>query len=193
MSAYDVVLALHITAALALFALAGLVHGSEWLTLRARTVAELRPLAWSMRLAFGFPVLGTTLVVLGVVLVLLAPANDHIGFGTPFVWSGLVAFAILTASGSVMRPYAVRITEAVEAAPDGPIPPEVAAAVHDRRGIVTGHMTTFLTLAVAFDMATKPNAVVAPGVLVVGLAVGAAVGARFRPAADQVAAPAASV
>lgn len=182
MSAYDVVLALHITAALVAFGMATLLHGCEWMARSARTTAELRPLATAMRYGFLVPVFGTALVALGVVLVLLSSDDEKVGFGDPFVWCGLIAFALLTASGTVMAPYSKRIAEAVTAAAEGPIPPELGALVLDRRGVVVGHMATGLLLAVVFDMSTKPDAFVAPMVLLAGLGVGAAAGLRMaRP------------
>ncbi|GAB3866551.1 hypothetical protein GCM10028801_38980 [Nocardioides maradonensis] len=186
MAAYDVVLALHIIAALAVFGMSTLLHGCEWMARRARTVAELRPLGTAMGYGFLMPVLGTTLVALGVVLVLISPDDEKVGFGDPFVWSGLIAYALLTASGAVMAPYSKAIAAAVAAAPDGPIGPELRAVVLARPGTVVGHMTTALLLAVVVDMTTKPDALVAPLVLLVGLGVGYLVGrAAARPVADR--------
>ena len=192
MSGYDLLLFLHITAALVAFGMSAFLHGSEWLARRARTVAELRPLGAAMRYGFVMPISGTTLVALGVALVLASPADEKFGFGDPFVWCGLVAFVLLTASGAVMAPYSRAIAEAVEAAPEGPISPDLHRTVFARSGMVVGHMTTALLVAVVFDMTTKPNALVAPLALVVGLGAGALVGNRMATAPVPAAAGAAA-
>lgn len=190
MAAYDVVLALHIIAALAAFGMSTLLHGSEWMARRARSVAELRPLGTAMRYGFLMPLFGTTLVALGVVLVLISPEDEKVGFGDPFVWCGLVAYVLLTASGAVMAPYSKAIASAVAAAPDGPIDPELRSIVLARPGTVVGHMATALLLAVVVDMTTRPDALVAPLVLAGGLVLGYLVGevaARSLPDPVQVA------
>jgi hypothetical protein len=173
----DVVLFLHIAVAIAAFAIAGILHTAQYATRSARTVAELR--GWipvTHRLEPLFPVLALVLFGLGAWLLHLS--------GGEFRWSdGWVVTAVVTLAvmellgGAVLAPRGKRLHAVADHAPDGPISPELRAALPDRAHWVVSHLITAIALGVVFLMAAKPNgwqsAVIVAGVGLVGAALGA--------------------
>ena len=178
MELYDGVLFLHIATLLAAISLAGYLHVTEWQFGNATTVAELRllfrPQKWGVLFA---PVIGLLLIV-GFWLVRLSEDQDTTyELSDGWVWTALIALAILFATGpGVMGPHTERATKVLDEAPDGPVTPELRAVVADRVSWVVGHAATFLAVSVACNMVNKPSGPVAVLVLVVGTSIGAAIG-----------------
>jgi uncharacterized membrane protein len=171
----DVVLFLHIGAAIFAFGLAGALHAAEWLSRGATSVGELRTSGRATRLGQLFPVAILLLLVLGAWLVHLS--KKEFSFSDGWVWTAVVALVILGAVGGlVLDKHAKEFRALLAATPDGPIPDPLRVMAFDSRSWLLSHLSTGLALAVVFNMAIKPNTAGAIAVLVVGIASGAAVG-----------------
>ena len=178
MELYDVVKFAHIAVLLCAISLAGMLHATEWLMPRAKTVSELRILARPQKLGVLFVPLIALLLLLGSWLVKLSEDNaSEYSFSDGWVWTAVLALVVLFAcGGGIMGPAAERLNKTVDAAPEGPVTPELKAVVGHRLPWVVGHFNTFLAVSVACNMVNKPGAAVAVVVLVVGTAIGAAIG-----------------
>lgn len=182
---YHVVLFLHLAVVMAAFTLSGVLHGCEWVMRRAGTVAEVRTLSRPGALGPLFGLITVLLLVFGAWLVHLSKDPKY-DYGDPFIWTGLVALIAAAALGiGVMGPAHERLVAAVAAAGDGPVTPELRAAVLERVPRMVSHVNTFLVLGVVLNMTTKPGTAVAVVNILVGAAVGAAIGSlSARPVAE---------
>jgi hypothetical protein len=179
MHLYDVVLFVHILTLLAAIGLGSTLHHAEWSTRRATTVGELRTITGVYRRGNLFPILIILLFGEGAWLLHLSRRQDEtFHFGDAWIWTAIVALAILMVSGgAVLGREASKYSKLLAATPDGPITPEVRAATFTTSTWATSHMNTFLALAVVFNMVTKPSDdATAIVVLVVGMVVGALIG-----------------
>ena len=177
MHTYDVVLFLHIFVVICAIGLASAIHGCELLMRRATTVAEMRTLAKPGDFGPAFAVIVLLLFGLGSWLVHLSPTEDKFKFGNPFIWTAIVVLVYLFASGpSVLARHHGRLRAALDALPEGPLPPEVRELGLDRFAVTVGFTNTFLAVGVVFNMATKPSVATCVVVLAVALAVGVALG-----------------
>ncbi|MCU1593264.1 MAG: hypothetical protein JWO12_656 [Frankiales bacterium] len=188
MHLYDVVLFLHIATLLAAIGLATTLHHAEWSTREATTVGELRTMTGVYRRGRLFPIVILLLLAEGAWLLHLSKKQDEtFRFGDAWVWTAVAALVILAVSGgAVLDRHASRYAKLLAATPDGPIPSEVRAATFATSTWAVSHMNTFLAIAVAFNMVTKPtDDVTAVVVIAVGIVVGSLVGvagARGRSA-----------
>ncbi|MCU1602928.1 MAG: hypothetical protein JWO22_3637 [Frankiales bacterium] len=176
MSSYDVVLALHIMCVLGAFFLSGGLHVSEYLMKGAGTVAEVRRLTRTGRFAPLFAPL--VIGIFGFGLALL-----HIGEGKAYhakdAWiaTAMVVLLVLFLDGPlVLARYGKKLEAAVAATPDGPVTDELRAAVREPVPWAISHANTFAALSVILLMTTKPSAAYSVTVVVVGTAIGAALG-----------------
>jgi hypothetical protein len=142
-------------------------------------VGELRTITGVYRRGNLFPILIILLFGEGAWLLQLSRRQDEaFHFGDAWVWTAIVALAILMVSGgAILGREASKYSTLLAATPDGPITPEVRAATFTTSTWAASHMNTFLALAVVFNMVTKPSDdATAIVVLVVGMVVGALIG-----------------
>ncbi len=171
----DVVLFLHISAALLAFGTAGALHAVEWLSRGATSVGELRTSGRAGGLGRLFPIAILLLLLLGAWLLHLSEGT--FSFSDGWVWTAVVALVILGATGGlIMDKHAKAFRSLLAATPDGPIPDAMRELAFDTRSWTVGHFDTALALAVVFNMTTKPDTLGAIVVLVVGGAIGGAIG-----------------
>lgn len=172
----DVVLFFHIAAVLAVFALVGILHTAQYVMRSAKTVQEIR--AWvnvSHRLEPIFPFLGLALFGLGAWLLHLS--DGEFKWGDGWVDTAIVSLVVLMGvGGALLGPRANALHAATAAAPDGPIGPDVRAAIMNRVFWTMSHFNSLLVTAVVFVMVTKPKGWVAALIVVLAAAVGAAIG-----------------
>lgn len=178
MELYGVVLFLHISVLLFAMALAGCIHVSEWLVVRAATVQEMRtlvrPQAWGVLFA---PVVAL-LLLLGAWLVKLSEdRSETFAFGDGWVWTAVVVLAFAFVAGFALEgPHAERLIKALEEAPDGPATPELKALAGATVPWVVGHAVPFMVIAVVANMVNKPGAAVSLLVIAVAAALGSMLG-----------------
>jgi hypothetical protein len=179
MHLYDVVLFLHIATLLAAIGLGTTLHHAEWSTRRATTVSELRTTTKVYRRGNLFPILIILLFGEGAWLLHLSKKQDEtFHFGDAWVWTAIVALAILMVTGgAILGRQTSKYAQLLTATPDGPITPELRGATFTSTTWATSHLNTFLAVAVVFNMVTKPSSdAAAVAVLIVGMAVGAVIG-----------------
>lgn len=175
MQLHDVVLFLHILTLLVAIGLGSTLHHAEWSTRKAGTVAELRTITGVYKHGRLFPFLLILLLAEGMWLLQLSKSSS---VSDPWVWTAVVAVAILMVSGgAVLGPHSAKYAKLLAATPDGPITPELRAATFAPSTWGVSHMNTALAVAVVFNMVTKPSdALPAVAVLVLGVVVGTAIG-----------------
>lgn len=172
---FGVVLFLHITVALAAFAMAGVGHAALQGVARATTVAEARPWARAMhRIEPLFPLAALVLLGLGAWLVHLgAKTDDHFSFKDGWILTAIISLIVIEAAGgAVLAPHGKKLNGLVLEAPDGPITPEIRAAATYRPFWHVVHLSTFGILGIVFLMAAKPAGAWAPVIVVIGVVVG---------------------
>ena len=172
----DVVLFFHIAVVLGVFALIGILHTGQYVMRSATTVQELRSWASvSHRLEPIFPFFGLALFGLGAWLLHLS--DGEFKWGDGWVDTAIVSLVVLMGvGGALLGPRTRALNEAVAAAPDGPIGPDVRAAVMNRVLWTMSHFNSLLVTAVVFVMVTKPSGWASALVVVIAAAVGAAIG-----------------
>jgi hypothetical protein len=178
MELYDVVKFAHIATLLAAIGLAGYLHATEWHFRGATSLAELRllfaPQKWGVLFA---PIVGLLLLEGMWLLQLSEDEAVSFEFTEGWVWTAVVALVILFGAGAgIEGPHGERTGKALAALGDGPVTPEARALVASKVGWLVGHGSTGLAVAVACNMVNKPGTPVAILVLVVGSAIGAAIG-----------------
>jgi hypothetical protein len=178
MELYDVVLFLHITVFVLAFALTGAIHVSEWFTVRAATVQEMRVLARPQKWGILFAPVVALLLLLGGWLVQLS--DDRAAsyeFGDGWVWTAVVVLGIAFVAGfGVEGPAGERLGSALASAQEGPPTPELRALASQPLPWVMGWIVPFMILGVVSNMVNKPGAAVSILVIAVGALVGAALG-----------------
>lgn len=175
MHTYNVVLFLHIATLLAAISLAGILHSAEWRQRGSTTIQELRILSAPYKWGALFPILIILLLAEGMYLVHLS--HDEFDLGDGWVWTAIVALAILFASGgAVLDRHAKKYATLLALSADGPITDEARAAAFDRTAWAVSHMNTALAVGVVFNMVNKPGPAGAVIVLVVAMALGTGIG-----------------
>jgi hypothetical protein len=194
MSLFDVVLFLHIAAAISAFALSGVIHTAEWLLKRSSTAGEALRMARVNRLAPLFSVLIVLLLGLGSWLVQLSEDPDKFSFGDPFVYTALVVLAVLFVDGPlILGRHGKALGAALAQSPDGTITPQARALMDLPLPPVVSYANTFVVLAVVFNMAVKPSLVGCLASIALGLLLGLWVGrisARPMPTTSAAVEPA---
>jgi hypothetical protein len=178
MELYDLVLFLHLGVLLCAIALAGVLHASEWLLPRARSVAELRLISRPQSWGVLFAPIVAALLLLGMWLVKLSEDQDATyQLSDGWVWTAVVVLAILFISGAgIMGRHATQLAKVLDEAPDGPVTPDLRALATNPVPWVVGHANTFMAVAVVSNMVNKPGAAISALVIVGGTLIGAALG-----------------
>ena len=174
MELYDVVLFAHIAVLLFAFTLTGAIHVSQWLTVRASTVQEMRVLAKPQRWGFLFaPVVAGMLGLGGWLVKLSHDRSEHFSVSDGWAWTAAVVLLLAFGLGIGLEgPHADHLNKVLAETPDGPVTPELRALAATPLPWLAGHAIPFMILAVAANMVNKPGTAVA----VLDIAVGAVVG-----------------
>lgn len=169
------VLFFHIAVAIAAFSIAGTLHVALPAMARARTVAELRPWAAIMqRLEPLLPLLALFLLGLGAWLVHLG-GDEGFRFSDGWVLTSIVSLVVIeAAAGMFLAPRSRALVEAVKAAPDGDVTPDLRGRTLDPVVWHLAHVATFGFLGVVFLMTAKPAGAWAPVFPGVGAVLGVA-------------------
>lgn len=172
----DVVLFLHITVAIAAFAVAAILHTAQWVARGATTGAALKPWAPVIhRLEPLFPILALALFGLGAWLLHLSGGEFRWGDG--WVVTSIVGLALMEAVGGVLiAPRSKKLVAGIKAADDAAIGDDLRAALHERVFWISTHFATAVALGIVFLMATKPSGAASVAVVLVAAAIGVAFG-----------------
>lgn len=175
MDTYNVVLFLHITAAVLLVGGSSWTHASGVLLRRARTVDGVRS-----HVAFLQTFVKASMPL--AVLTLLAGAymaTDAGLWGEPWLLTSLVLFlGVGAAAGSIVDPAVAAMAVAVDEAQDGPVGTQLRERLHNPRLTVTLGLFAGADLALVFLMTNKPGLTGSVLVAASGLALGAVHAAR---------------
>ena len=191
MKTYDVVLFLHIFAALFTFGVAGVMHV---LLTRLRAANQVRQLREHMPVLHAagplFPAGALALFALGGWLVQLS--DEKIQWSDGWVLTAIVSLVAMEAvGGAVIARHSARLEQAVEAAPDGPVSAELRALALDRGIWLGAHFSTAVALGIVFLMTVKPSGAASFVVIVIAAIAGLASALPFlRTAPAGAAAPA---
>jgi uncharacterized membrane protein len=125
------------------------------LVARARTVAEVRVYAGLMRISENIlsPAAALAILVFG-----FATADrSGIDMSTTWLVLGIIGFFVIAALAiAVLRPAANRLYRLAQAAPDGPVTPEIADQLKNRLPMITGMVTSVLFVFIIYLMVAKP-------------------------------------
>jgi hypothetical protein len=170
---FDVVLFLHITAAICGFMVAAALHVALVQMRRARTIAELQ--AWQpiiKRLEPLFPVIAATLFGLGGWLLHLS--GGEFSWSDGWVISAIATLVVVEAIGAgVLGRRSTALMARVRQEPDGPVPDPLRRAVLDPWLWVSAHLTTAAVIGIVCLMATKPSGALSVVIVVAASAIGA--------------------
>ena len=98
------------------------------------------------------------LFMVGLVFGLSAAVTGELDLLRPWLIASYVVFAIAMATGAVLSgPWATRVAEAALASPSDAYSPELEAAVHDRRGVVSTAILMTAIVVIVFLMVVKPG------------------------------------
>jgi hypothetical protein len=177
MSAFDVLLFLHLTALVAAFFTAGALHTAEYLRGGCRTVAELRRVHRPLRFGPAFAPIILALLGFGMALVKASPDDDKFHVSDPFAWTAIVLLVMLFLDGPlILGRHADKLEKALEAAPEGPIPDDIRVMAFDLTTWRVSHANTASVLAVIYNMTNKPGVGVCIADILGAAVLGAAVG-----------------
>lgn len=96
--------------------------------------------------------------LVGLVFGLLAAWFGGLDFFRPWLIASYIVFAIAMAVGGTLAgPWAVRVGEAAFASADDAPSPELQAAVHDRRAVISSVMLSSAIVVIVFLMVVKPG------------------------------------
>lgn len=186
MDRYHVALFLHLLALLVASGATAIMKLAIGRSARARTLGEV--IEWNRLMGATGKVFPICLAVFFLTGGYMLSLTQSVPWTTGFVVAGLTGVVFLLASGAFLGVKGKVMGEKLGAMArvhgmDHPAPkvapPALLAALPS--------INTFVALAVAFDMVTKPNGIVASlGVLAMGAVLGAALGIRgHAPVAEQ--------
>jgi len=139
---------------------------------RAANVQEVRVLAAVAAVVErAFPAAAVVLLLSGGYIV----ADRDLHWSSGWINMSALALIIATAIGAVVnRPKTSAVRAAAEAAPDGPVPEDLAAMIADPVLFGAVHALMLVVVAILWNMTTKPGGVQAFLVIAVLAAIGAA-------------------
>jgi hypothetical protein len=98
------------------------------------------------------------LFMVGLVFGLIAAVTGELDLLRPWLIASYVVFAIAMATGALLSdPWARRVADAALASPTDVYSPELEAAVHDRRGVISTAILMSAIVVIVFLMVAKPG------------------------------------
>lgn len=176
MSGYGVVLGLHIISVVAAFFLSGALHVSEYLMKGATTMAEVRRLTRTVKFAPLFAPIVIAIFAFGLVMLHMHDGSAYKA-SDGWVWTAMLALLVLFLDGPlVLARYAKKLETLVAATPDGPVPDAVREEITSTVPWVVSHANSLLALSVILNMTSKPGTGAAVATVLIGAALGGALG-----------------
>lgn len=179
---HDVVLFLHIFVAIVTFGVAGVLLLALSQMKSATDIATLR--IWtriSARTGPMFPVL--VLILIGLGAWLIALSDGEFKWSDGWVLTAVVTLVLMEAyGGMVLAPADKKLSAAVAATPDGPVPAEIHREVRNPMVWAGAYGNTLAALGILFTMPTKPVGWGAVLIVAVASVVGIGIGLRLASA-----------
>ena len=123
---------------------------------RAKTVGEVRAYARMMYVSETYLSLPAALLVAG--FGYATAGKMHLDFSQFWITLAQVLFYGLAILAIVfLRPAASKLLKLAEAAPDGPVTPEIAAHLKQRLPMVIGMIVTLMFIVIVYLMVSKPG------------------------------------
>jgi hypothetical protein len=174
MSAYDVVLFLHILALVFGASVAAVAHSTMF---RLRTAPDMATVRGHLRVLDKtgplFPIAGLALLVFGGILIHLSKDPDKWHWGDGWIVTAIITLVVVEGVGGVVIGRGIKRVEAqLASVPDGPVDGSTRAVLADRGIWLASHLTTALVMSVVLLMTTKPSGVASAVVVVIGGALG---------------------
>jgi hypothetical protein len=171
---FGVILFLHITAAIAGFMIAGVLHAALQALARANTVAEVRFWGRLMhRLDPLFPIVALLLLGFGAWLIHLSEGG--ISWSEGWIITSVAALVVIEGlMGAIVAPKSKAGVKAIEEASDGPVPDDVRRFARNPLLWHLSHVATLAFTGVVFLMAVQPNGAISVIIVVIGAIVGLA-------------------
>jgi uncharacterized membrane protein len=188
MKTYDVVLFLHIMAAVFGFGVAAVLHVMLFRLRSATDVRQVRDQMPVLKVAEPlFPLSAILLFGLGAYLVHLS--DGDVTWGEGWIITAIVALIVVEGVGGAIIGRRTKVLHAaVDAAPDGPIDAPIRALLADRGIWVGAHFNTAVIAAIVFLMTVKPDGVGSVVTVVIGAVIGIASALPFAKPAPVTAA-----
>ena len=170
MSAYDVVLFLHILALVFGASVAAVAHSTMFRLRSAPDLAAVRGhLAVLDKTGPLFPISAVLLFGFGAVLIRLSEDPDKWHWSDGWIVTAIVTLVVVEAVGGIVIGRGIkRVGKQLASVPDGPVDRSTRAALADPEIWLASHLTTALIMSVVLLMTTKPSGVTSAIVVVVG-------------------------
>jgi len=183
--AVDVVLFLHIAAAVFAFGVAGLLLTALAQMRSAQSVAVLR--SWqhlAHRIEPWFPIL--VLVLIGLGGWLIALSHNEFSWSDGWVITSVATLVIMLAyGGATLAPNGKRLHAMIEDTPEGSVPDQVHAAVMNPLVWAGSWGEMGLAAAILFLMPTKPSGAASIIIVIVAGVLAVAIGWRLSRTASR--------
>jgi hypothetical protein len=164
----------HLAGVIALACATAITYSTFTMMRRAKTVQEVRIWGTLGRIVAQFqvhPIVALELVLSGAYLV----DQFHLDWTTGWILFPLITVFVASANGAlIISPRMKAIVMTAGPAPDGPVPPRLTARLHDPVLLAAEHANIMMTVAIVWDMATKPGDTAALLWIVAASAVGVA-------------------
>jgi hypothetical protein len=183
MNRYDLVLALHILAAVFGFGLAAVAHSTLF---RIRSATDLRQVRDHLRILKKtgplFPVAAILLFAFGAYLIHLSSGQEKVHWGDGWIVIAIVSLVIVEAVGGLVIGRRVAALARSLESMEGSVDAATRLRLADRPVWLASHFTTAVIASVVFLMTGKPSGGTAVTIVVVGALVGLASAVPFaRP------------
>jgi hypothetical protein len=185
-SLYDVVLSLHILAAIFGFGVAAVAHTTMFRLRNASTMQQVRnQLPILDKVGPLFPIAAVLLFAFGAWLIHLSPSDEKFHWSDGWVITAIVTLVVVEGvGGAVIGRGAKALSGKIESVPDGAVDPSTRVLLADKGIWIGSHFTTAAIASVVFVMVGKPSGLGAVVTVLIGAAVGIVSAIPFtKPAA----------
>jgi hypothetical protein len=174
MSAYDIVLALHIFALVFGASVAAVAHSTMFRLRSAPDVATARDhLRVLDKTGPLFPIAGVLLFLFGAALIHLSDSSNKWHWTDGWIVTAIVSLVVVEGVGGVVIGRGVKqIDRRFEQLAAGPLDASARALLADRPVWLASHFTTAVIMSVVLLMTTKPSGVVSVLVVLIGASIG---------------------
>ena len=136
-----------------------LIYGTEFLLHRIARSGDTRAIRTAFRMAKPVGTVGPAIFLVGVAFGLTAAVVNGHNLLAPWLLATYVLFTALLVAGLLISvPWTNRVEALAAGAPDGPAPPELTAALHERSATLLLYVSVVVDIAIVALMVFKPGA-----------------------------------